>query len=39
MVQRQMENRPLTLSDIQYGLLHLELGLATRHLPGLPCRG
>jgi len=35
MVQRQMENRPLTLSDNQHGPAHLELRLATRHLPGL----
>jgi len=39
MVQRQMENRPLTLSDNQYVPLHFELRLATRHLPGLACRG
>ena len=35
MVQRQMENRPLSLRDNQYGPLLFELRLATRHLPGL----
>ena len=35
MVQRHRENRLLAQSDNRHGPLHLELRLATRHLPGL----
>jgi hypothetical protein len=35
MVQRKMDNRPLSLRDNQYRPLLFEQGLATRHMPGL----